>query len=238
MKIDNNQNSMPPPQQASPLAQSINPPLINVTPESNTPYLNSNNSNYINPTIHSENILVKSVLYFIFGLLFSFVGLVIWGFWILLKVKEHKLTKGIALTTGFLLTFLFGLIIQPIIAASAQKALISQYPEISSVKQAISNNYPNADVSVTVKFGKNLAPFHYATASSMLSTTLITDKPLSTIDLKKVNSITCSTLDSINKHYDMVQSGIQQKSFLSTIGIPFISSSASNGTGGFCWEYK
>ena len=95
---------------------------------------------------------LKVALFFLLGLLLSWVGLVI-GLIFGLRTKEQKWLKLILLTAGFLLsTFVFPRFLYPLLSNKSETFLYDKIPELNTVNQALKTKYPTRVFSLEISW--------------------------------------------------------------------------------------
>lgn len=166
---------------------------------------NPNSTNTQNSDGIKENVKLKVVLYFIIGLFFNFLGLILGSIWIKIKSKTNQKPKYISLLAGFGVFALFSFVISPLILQpKAEKLLYSKYPELLTVKTAIESKYPNGEVGVGVSFNKSINTGQEPVTDSTLNVSFQSKDSIPREEVQNMGKLTCTTLESSGKRYDNV----------------------------------
>lgn len=171
--------------------------------------------------IKNEHVKLKVILYFLFGLFFNFIGLIIGGLWIKFKAKTNKKPKYIALIIGFGIFILFSYVISPyILMPRIEKFIYSKYPELETIKTAVENKYANGKIGVVASSNKSFGTGQEAITTSTMTVSHTAKKALIGKEMQDMGKLVCTTLQSAGKNYDQV--GVVSTQSILPIDIPFV----------------
>lgn len=155
--------------------------------------------------VSEKKLKLKLVLYFLIGLLFHTLGLIVASLWIKFRSKLNKGAKFKSLLLGFTITMLISFSGNlPIVKTLTNNAIFATFPEVKPVYQTVQKAYPTYDV------GYNMVYNTYYSSSgtqktSTLTITLASSKNFpSENEYNKVGRLVCTTLNNEHKHLDFV----------------------------------
>lgn len=187
-----------------PVSHPPTPTLTQVSTENPTPQPNPMSIQPQVATASAQTPYVsrkKLVAYFLIGLITSFLGVIVAGLWIAIKVKENKKPRILSLLGGFggaiILAIVFNLIIKPL--------LVKSYPEFAYIPSALATDYPDAKFNIGFNTTKNLSGQSAGETTSILTVSVITKQNLTGVDRKDIGVKVCDLLKEHGTNYSNVE---------------------------------
>jgi len=216
MEVQNTQNSIP-----------VSQPQVPLQPAT-SPQVQVPNQQDLKPVEAGEISLKTKIIYFCFGLIFNYVGLIPFLIWLVVKRKDINKTKVKSFVFGLLTAILLSVIFKLIVAPILQSKISEKLPETTLIADSLAFDYPDIKTEIFVEFVINSNE-----SISILTVTLITDQVFSSEEIQQVGRKVCNLLDANSIYHDQIQVEIaKSKQFL------LFSSNKSYGLGATCEEWQ